>query len=397
MPPKPAVAQQSIHLTSLQYKMIRYDSTVLIAGQRGTGKTTFALNLYKYNRLRRTIVICESPEIHSKYRCIDKPFRHGEFDKNFLSALLADQDRIQERLANMFAKYMTKMKLAYRDMCNKKRDEYIGEIHDQIVRENIVDDDKMRKLFDIASKKLELFCSREKALLKENFKQEWDRMRIPYAVDVYFDDCGSNAKIMNDKVLQELMNNGRHYICRPVIMVQYVVSFPKKIRGAVEWLVLFAENNPKNVKTTFEMYSIPCPTLKDFARIHQKITQEHNGRRAMVIRCLNTSKKIEDKIFFCDPEDMDGEDLPPQEGDICREFTEKWGKGDGPTEETSKAATEEDEEPEVMTIPKVEWIGQASQDVKDNIASQQEQEMEQLNRKIKRWERQGKTANEFVV
>jgi hypothetical protein len=107
----PAKKRGAGHGDMKQYKFkpfdwnwFRYDSTMLVFGQRGTGKTNFSRNVLLRNRLRRCLVICESPEINRSWKDIPFSYRYPEFNEDYLKSILRAQNKIAKDIISKFQK-----------------------------------------------------------------------------------------------------------------------------------------------------------------------------------------------------------------------------------------------------------------------------------------------------
>jgi len=240
MPPKGKriLPKRTYEFKPFDWSRIRYDSSIGIFGQRGGGKSVFSLNVMKNSRLPRCFVICESPEVHNKYSNIPHPFRHEVFDENFLISFLASQNRISKELNREFKGIISRMKKEL----EKRQDEEWTKLGDELVKKGETEkwsQDDLERTIERYKRRYKQKWDEETRQLKQILRKKWDDMRKPYAVDIYVDDCSSDASVMASKYTKILINNGRHFICRITIMIQYQMDFPAKLRGGLDWLVIF--------------------------------------------------------------------------------------------------------------------------------------------------------------
>jgi len=406
MPPS-KVQPKRYSFKPFDWSWIRYDATIGIFGQRGTGKTNFSRNVMRHNRLERSFVICESPEIRSKYKDIPRVYRHAEYDEEFLRNFLRGQDKISKKVVGKFTTYQNQMK---KEVAARQADEWqklTSDLHSKGMKYSW-SPKQVEDAFKKGRKKLESQHQKEAVDLKKHYRQVWDDLRKPYAVDVYIDDCSSDNKIMNSKLMRILMNNGRHFICRVVIMVQYCIDFPAKLRGALDWVVVFKETIEKNLKRLYENYASVFSSFGEFKRVLESVAK---GYRCMVIN-MRSTEPLEKRVFFCDPEDLDDIELPIGSdkyrlyNDLyAKESKEEDNNEEAPTKEGGESSDDEDDdgggadEDKTEDEKRQDWTKGMAQRILANIDQKEKQKGVQDRRRERREKREGQVAakKEIVV
>lgn len=159
--------------------MMRPDATVLVVGQRGSGKTVMMQYLLYCisKKLDMAVVFCPTRDTRQEYeQCVPKCNVYPEFDKTRLASILGAQKKLSKR---------------------------IGE------------------------------CSLKKAADIPPLRR----------VGVVLDDCMFDKKEMNSPGMRYLMMNGRHDNFFYLNGVQYIMDFPKDLRSQVDTVIVFPEAN----------------------------------------------------------------------------------------------------------------------------------------------------------
>jgi hypothetical protein len=159
--------------------MLRPDATVLVVGQRGSGKTVMMQYLlYCISKiLDMAVVFCPTRDTRQEYeQCVPKCNVYPEFDKKQLANILGAQKKLSKR---------------------------IGE------------------------------CSLKKSAVIPPLRR----------VGVILDDCMFDKSEMNSPAMRYLMMNGRHDNFFYLNGVQYIMDFPKDLRSQVDTVIVFPEAN----------------------------------------------------------------------------------------------------------------------------------------------------------
>src|SRR5579872_3641445 len=142
---KNVINKQKYRIRVFDWNYLRYDTTLGVFGQRGTGKTNFSRNVMLRNRLQRCFVICESPEIDHKYKDIPSAFRHPEFSEDFLKSFLRAQHRVAKQIMNKFDKYREEMKKLYKAKYEEEKQRLVNRLVEQAIANNWTNAEQTRE------------------------------------------------------------------------------------------------------------------------------------------------------------------------------------------------------------------------------------------------------------
>jgi hypothetical protein len=112
-------------------------------------------------------------------------------------------------------------------------------------------------------------------------------------VFVILDDCGYDKRTLNDKVMRELLYNGRHYKITVFLCVQYIHDITPGLRSNIDYIFALRENvhRDKLFKNFFPMVG----NLATFNAIADACTSDFG---ALVLDNTSTSCKLNDIIFW---------------------------------------------------------------------------------------------------
>jgi hypothetical protein len=321
---------------------MRYDCTYGAFGSRGGGKTNLARTIEMVRHLNRSIVICPSPEVHNKYRDWPRCWRYDQYDENKIRMIMKSQFAIATEINNEHTVFMDRMEAR----CDKEKQEEEQQLKEEIEREaeehNWTDDEVYQKwekrLGRLKKRWEEEFDERQKM-----YKERLDGHRLPYALSMIWDDIGSDRDIIGSKTLKELCNNGRHYIAMLGVLIQYCIDWPASLRSALDYVFIFKESSPKNLKRLYEYYASSFfDDLGMFAAVLRKMTEKFG---CMVLDLRARSEDIHERVFYWEPECIDFKRIPvghPQ----MRELAESWSVDDRDDDEDDA-----DDEPERVPPP----------------------------------------------
>lgn len=136
--------------------------------------------------------------------------------------------------------------------------------------------------FDKAA--LERLVRRQKRLTKEGKAR---------GVVVVLDDCAFDRKAMNDKVIRELLFNGRHYKITLFLCAQYLVDLNPGLRANLDYVVALKENmyREKLFKNFFSIF----PNLSTFNAVADELTKDYG---AMVLNNTANTSKLSENVFW---------------------------------------------------------------------------------------------------
>lgn len=294
-------------------RLIGYDETVLMIGDRGAGKTNAARWILRHAGLSRGFVMCGSPEWRKTWsRIVPILYVHhvkenqmeNEFWEEWMGKMDLISNEIDERVDQKKRELKEETKLEY----DKRR----KEAHDRFMKtaeaSNWSDKKYDRKLEKL---KHELENEHKRMQDETNRKVTAYRHQIsrPEALFCVLDDLGSKGKVMKASKLKEMMDNGRHYLALLLVMVQYCINLPSEMRGGCKWVLIWPGNlSPEDRTRLYKHYAgTVFRKPADFEAALKQIEGEE--RTCMVLRRGSATGKQskEDKVFKWRP--------PPPEDD----------------------------------------------------------------------------------
>lgn len=159
---------------------------------------------------------------------------------------------------------------------------------------------------ELDAAEVERLCLRQETI--KNLKFQAASMNMPeltvglpsnHNMALVVDDCFSNPKVWQDKRINKLFVNGRHYD----MLLLYGMQNPKGVlpnqRANSDYVVFFHEGNPRQRKKVFEEYCETIesvfPNYRRFSQIFAEITSNY---KCMVINMNNSSGKPEDAVMY---------------------------------------------------------------------------------------------------
>ena len=131
---------------------------------------------------------------------------------------------------------------------------------------------------------LERLVNRQKRLTREGKAQ---------GVFVILDDLAFDKKIMNDKIMRELLFNGRHYKITLFLCVQYLLDIQPALRANIDYVFALKENvyREKLFKHFFPMTG----NIATFNALMDELTKDFG---AIVLDNTANSSKLNECVFW---------------------------------------------------------------------------------------------------
>jgi hypothetical protein len=112
---------------------------------------------------------------------------------------------------------------------------------------------------------------------------------------VLMDDCGYDDKFFrNNKTLNKLFMNGRHYNMLTIISLQYCKSVPPTLRGNSDYVFILREPSRERRRDLWKEFAGNIQTFELFCTIMDQLTENHG---CMVVDRTVITNNIEDCIF----------------------------------------------------------------------------------------------------
>jgi ABC-type oligopeptide transport system ATPase subunit len=280
---------------------VRDDSTIGFFGPRGCGKTTAMRSVLRAKNLNRGIVMCPTPEAFVTYsKFVPSCFIYDEFSEETLEKVMSFQNLQAVKIDEMFEAELAALKDRHNQVRAEKwkqREEMFAE---RATRQRWSNHEmQLAWLREIEDEKFS--NTQDEAAIKKFMDDRRVELRRPSAMFLVLDDLSSYKAAMSSETTQKLINNGRHYIIMLMVAVQYSVDFPCKCRGGLDWLVIFYDSMPSNVKRLYEMYVGIFHSRDQF---DEAIDDARRRNAALVVRKNNQSPHLTDSVFLYSPDHL---------------------------------------------------------------------------------------------
>jgi hypothetical protein len=115
-------------------------------------------------------------------------------------------------------------------------------------------------------------------------------------VFVVLDDLMYDKKIMKEKVMRQLLMNGRHWNIFLIVTAQYVADLgPPEIRSNCDYVIACRETIHQNRERLYRMFYGIFPSFDDFCRVFSACTENYG---VLVLDNTKQTNNIEDVVFW---------------------------------------------------------------------------------------------------
>ena len=136
------------------------------------------------------------------------------------------------------------------------------------------------------------FLDRQKNIVKMS---EENTSIDPRAI-LIMDDClADSEEWVNDKKVKWIFQNGRHTKITCIVVLQYPMGMPPKLRNDIQWTFLFRHNSLSIQKKYYDHYASVIPSFDMFLDIYIKCTED---KGCLVINNESLSTNPEDSVFY---------------------------------------------------------------------------------------------------
>lgn len=287
--------------------MVKYNSTVLFIGPRKAGKTTAAVQLLlSAHKPQAGFVQCGSPDwkkTWSKKIPIVFIQKGKRINDAFYAGWMGPQDDMANQVAAEVDAKVEKWKARSDRKLEKEKKKALDDLAEVAAKEKWDTDKAERRMKRVVDAFEEKSIAEERKLEKKKEEEE-DRLSEPESIFCVLDDMGDTKDAMEHPRLVELIDMGRHYLAMTIVIVQYLVSFPAKCRGGVDWVFIWGGSlTADEMKKFINMY-IPeqtFPTKRAALRAFRSITggnsDEEASKTCMVIWRTGPSKAPRNCVF----------------------------------------------------------------------------------------------------
>ncbi len=123
---------------------------------------------------------------------------------------------------------------------------------------------------------LEKVVERQKKIKEYNNKQkELGKTEKDPRILVVLDDVIDNASFAKSQQFKDIIMNGRHYDITFIIAIQYAKSLPPDIRQNFDYVYIFNNDIPAEIKKIYDGYAGIFPTEKIFKLALQNFTKNY--------------------------------------------------------------------------------------------------------------------------
>ena len=89
--------------------------------------------------------------------------------------------------------------------------------------------------------------------------------------------------------------NGRHWDIMLILILQFSMGIPPKLRSNIDWVFILRENIISNRKRLYEHYAGMFPTFDIFCSVMDECT---NNYECLVVHCSSRSNKLEEQVYW---------------------------------------------------------------------------------------------------
>ena len=102
-------------------------------------------------------------------------------------------------------------------------------------------------------------------------KKNWVKSGKQSRMVLVMDDCMSDKKFLNHKIIRKLVLEGRHYGILFLLCTQYFMDIPKALRSNVEFVSFGSENNLETRRTMYKNFFGFFPSFREFDNTFKNI------------------------------------------------------------------------------------------------------------------------------
>jgi len=308
--PKQQQQQEKPQLyADLNWDEIDDDSTVVMFGPRGCGKTRLIYRMLLMKKLRRGIIKCGSAECWVSYgKWMSKSYIYQGFfpeklkkvmgyQNKLMTACMKEYDNLEEDLKSTLK---TKAKRRHREKCERLV---------ALAEKNKADFDEFMKAFVKRDKQYaaEEQDEYEKELGREKRKL-YRETRNPYCMFLVLDDLGSDGSLKHGLV-KVLVNNGRHYGILLVFAIQNPIDLPSQLRQGICWLFLFYETKYDNLLNLWKKYA--SSLFRSIEELRQAMQWASDNGGVLVLHVNHPEQHLKHRsVFFWKKINLPDEPVP---------------------------------------------------------------------------------------
>lgn len=137
--------------------------------------------------------------------------------------------------------------------------------------------------------------ARQLRIRKKAQEKALEGKKIDTRIFLLMDDCLSDNKSWaNDKLMREILFNGRHLDITYILTMQEPMAINPGLRSNFDYVFLMYTDIFTEQKKFYEHYTGMFPTFSAFKQVYENLTEDFG---AMVIKKREAKRDITDKIF----------------------------------------------------------------------------------------------------
>jgi hypothetical protein len=110
------------------------------------------------------------------------------------------------------------------------------------------------------------------------------------------DDCMTDAKPFNDKVMMDLIKNSRHWDLLSIYANQYVYDFKPVIRNSIDGVFILREPNQASREKIYANFASIIPSFDQFVQLMNALTTDYTC--IYIDNGMQTSNEWSDCVFY---------------------------------------------------------------------------------------------------
>lgn len=129
--------------------------------------------------------------------------------------------------------------------------------------------------YEYKTKIIENIIARQILIIKKQKEKRAEGKYIDARAFIIMDDClGDKKSWVNDKPIQELLFNGRHYRIMYILTMQFPLGITPELRNNFDYVFLLADDIITNLKRIYDHYAGIFPDFGSFRQVFAHLTAD---------------------------------------------------------------------------------------------------------------------------
>lgn len=294
-------ANEEFDYDFFDYQIMSRESTVALFGPRGSGKSTIIANCLRAMGMSRGFVMCPTPEVFQLYdRFVPTVNCFDYFNEELLARVMVYQFAVAMKIHKQWYDSVMRKELAAEQLRRERWQLRMTTLRARARAENWTraraHEEFYKERADEAAEHAALTEIRTSRAYAERA-----RIRAEWSLWCVLDDLASDPTCMKSHVLQQYVNNGRHYMVFLIVAVQDSVQLKANLRGGIDYVIMFYDGTPQNFKRSFDKLVGMFRSADEF----QDLMEEASRRRLAVVFCKRRhTPDLKQKIFWLEPKPL---------------------------------------------------------------------------------------------